>query len=98
MPGKRAKNKVRFGGYVESQFYHELAQLAADEGMCNDKFGFVKRLLREALGLPPPDPLAQNGRNHPVKPPASWSGTFTPFAQALIDKALSKKNAIKPQP
>jgi hypothetical protein len=48
--------------------------------MFNDKFGFVKRLMREALGLPVADPLPQNGQSHPVKPAASWSGTFTPLA------------------
>jgi hypothetical protein len=69
MPGKRAKNKVRFGGYLERDLYNEIVELANSEGMGHDKFGFLKRLLREALtpAMPAASPLPRNGQIAPAK-------------------------------
>lgn len=49
MPGQRAKNKVILGGYVDRDLHREIAQLAKMEGMANDRFGFVKKLILEAV-------------------------------------------------
>ena len=46
MPGQRAKNKVRFGGYLKRALYLEIVELANSEGMGHDKFGFLRQLLR----------------------------------------------------
>ena len=64
MPCQRAKNKVRFGGYLDRKLHSEIVELANCEGMSRDKFGFLKRLLREALepALPAKNPLSGNGQ------------------------------------
>ncbi len=49
MPGQRAKNKVILGGYVDREFHREIVQLARVEGMAKDRFGFVKKLILEAV-------------------------------------------------
>jgi hypothetical protein len=67
MPCQRAKNKVRFGGYLDRKLHSEIVELANCEGMSRDKFGFLKRLLREALepalpALPAKNPLPVNSQ------------------------------------
>lgn len=49
MPGQRARNKVILGGYVDREVHREIVQLARIEGMANDRFGFVKKLILEAV-------------------------------------------------
>lgn len=53
MPGQRAKNKVILGGYVDRTLYREIVKLARIEGMAHDRFGFVKKLILEAVESPP---------------------------------------------
>ena len=64
MPGQRAKNKVRFGGYLKRALYLEIVELANSEGMGHDKFGFLRQLLREGLApaMPAASPLPPNGQ------------------------------------
>jgi hypothetical protein len=49
MPGQRAKNKVILGGYVDRELHREIVRLARLEGMAHDRFGFVKKLILEAV-------------------------------------------------
>jgi hypothetical protein len=49
MPNQRSKNKAHLGGFIEKQLYDELVRLAHKEGMGSNKFGFAKKLIREAL-------------------------------------------------
>ncbi len=102
MPGKRAKNKVRFGGYVDSKVYLEIAQLAAEEGMCHDKCGFLKRLICEALGLVLAASLPANAQpavNATVSPPSQLlmgqNGTGT---TASVTPSANGQSATVPVP
>ena len=45
MPNQRAKNKVRFGGYIEKKLYREIAWEAAREGWTGGVFGYMVHLL-----------------------------------------------------
>ncbi len=49
MPNQRAKNKAHLGGFVDRKLNQELTRLAKVEGMERNKFGFVQKLIREAL-------------------------------------------------
>lgn len=49
MPNQRSKNKAHLGGYVDKKLYDELLRYAKKEGMESNKFGFVERLILEAL-------------------------------------------------
>ncbi len=49
MPNKRSINKAYIGGYIEKALHEEIQRLAADEGMGKNKFGFVEKLIREAI-------------------------------------------------
>ena len=49
MPNQRSKNKAHLGGFVENELHAEIVRLAKKEGMENNKFGFVKKLIREAI-------------------------------------------------
>jgi hypothetical protein len=50
MPNQRSKTKVLLGGYLDSRLNGELVRLARREGMDDNKFGFIQKLIREALG------------------------------------------------
>jgi len=63
MPGQRAKNKVILGGYVDRALHREIVKLARIEGMANDRFGFVKKLILEAMGGKRPKPRSQRRRS-----------------------------------
>ncbi len=49
MPNQRSKNKLHLGGFVEKEFHAEIVRLAKKEGMEANRFGFVQKLIREAL-------------------------------------------------
>ncbi len=49
MPNKRSKNKAYIGGYIDRALHEEIKQLARADGMEHNKFGFVEKLIREAL-------------------------------------------------
>jgi hypothetical protein len=49
MPGQRAKNKVRFGGYVDRRLHGEIVKLARKEGMERNVFGFAVKLIQDAV-------------------------------------------------
>jgi hypothetical protein len=49
MPNQRSKNKAHLGGFIEKELNDELIRLAHEEGMGSNKFGFVQKLIREAL-------------------------------------------------
>ncbi len=43
------KAKIRLGGFVEKELHSEISRLADEEGMEFNKFGFVQKLVQEAL-------------------------------------------------
>ena len=45
MPNQRAKNKVRFGGYIEKKLYREVAAEAKKAGWKGGVFGYMVHLL-----------------------------------------------------
>ncbi len=49
MPNQRSKNKVYLGGFVDRQLHREIIRLTKAEGMAKNKFGFVEKLIHEAL-------------------------------------------------
>jgi len=49
MPNQRSKNKKHLGGFVEKEFHALIVRLAKKEGMESNKFGFVQKLIREAI-------------------------------------------------
>ena len=49
MPNQRSKNKLHLGGFVEKEFHAEIVKLAKKEGMEFNRFGFVQKLIREAI-------------------------------------------------
>jgi metal-responsive CopG/Arc/MetJ family transcriptional regulator len=49
MPNQRSKNKLLLGGFVEKELHQEIARLAKKEGMESNRFGFVQKLILEAL-------------------------------------------------
>jgi hypothetical protein len=49
MPNQRSKNKAYLGGYIEKSLHAEIVRLASEEGMANNRFGYVELLIREAL-------------------------------------------------
>jgi hypothetical protein len=49
MPNQRSKDKTYLGGYVDKDLYAAILNLAKAEGMVHNKFGFVEKLIREAL-------------------------------------------------
>src|ERR1700752_4212558 len=49
MPNQRSKNKLHLGGFVEKELHAEIVRLAKKEGMEFNKFGFVQKLIVEAL-------------------------------------------------
>jgi hypothetical protein len=49
MPNQRSKNKTHLGGFVEKPLLAKIVRLAKKEGMESNKFGFVKKLILEAL-------------------------------------------------
>jgi hypothetical protein len=51
MPNQRSKNKSHLGGFVDNELHAEIIRLARLEGMENNKFGFVQKLIREALAF-----------------------------------------------
>lgn len=51
MPNQRSKNKAHLGGFVEKELHAEITRLAKLEGMEGNKFGFVQKLVREAIKL-----------------------------------------------
>jgi hypothetical protein len=51
MPNQRSKNKVGLGGYLDNALFEEFMRHCRAEGMVNNKFGFAKKLIVEAIGL-----------------------------------------------
>jgi hypothetical protein len=49
MPNQRSKNKLHLGGFVDKEFHAEIVRLAKKEGMEANRFGFVQKLIHEAL-------------------------------------------------
>ena len=49
MPNQRSKNKLHLGGFVDKELHAEIIRLARREGMEFNKFGFVQKLIVEAL-------------------------------------------------
>jgi hypothetical protein len=49
MPNQRSKNKLHLGGFVDKELHTEIIRLARREGMEFNKFGFVQKLIVEAL-------------------------------------------------
>lgn len=49
MPNSRAKNKVHLGGYLERDLYEKITRHARDAGMGDNKFGFVRQVLENAI-------------------------------------------------
>jgi hypothetical protein len=49
MPNQRSKNKSHLGGFVDKELHNEIIRLAKKEGMESNKFGFVQKLIREAI-------------------------------------------------
>jgi hypothetical protein len=49
MPNQRSKNKLHLGGFVEKELHTEIVRLAKKEGMEHNRFGFVQKLILEAL-------------------------------------------------
>jgi hypothetical protein len=49
MPNQRSKNKAHLGGFVELKLHKEIVRMARREGMEANKFGFVQKLIQEAI-------------------------------------------------
>jgi hypothetical protein len=49
MPNQRSKNKAHLGRFVDKDLHAEIVRLAKREGMESNKFGFVQKLIREAI-------------------------------------------------
>jgi hypothetical protein len=49
MPNQRSKNKAYLGGFIDKKLNEQIIQLAKEEGMEKNKFGFVEKLVREGL-------------------------------------------------
>jgi hypothetical protein len=49
MPNQRSKNKAYLGGYIDKALHAEIVKLAKAEGMAHNKFGFVEKVVREAM-------------------------------------------------
>jgi hypothetical protein len=49
MPNQRSKNKLHLGGFVDKHLHSEIVRLAKKEGMESNRFGFVQKLIVEAL-------------------------------------------------
>lgn len=49
VPNQRSKNKAHLGGFVDLKLHRDIIRLSKAEGMEKNKFGFVQKLIREAL-------------------------------------------------
>ena len=49
MPNQRSKNKLHLGGFVDKDLHAEICRLSKKEGMEFNRFGFVQKLVVEAL-------------------------------------------------
>jgi hypothetical protein len=49
VPNQRSKDKAHLGGFVDRKLHREIVRLADAEGMADNKFGFVQKLIHEAL-------------------------------------------------
>ena len=49
MPNQRSKNKLHLGGFVDKKLHEEIMRLAKKEDMEMNRFGFVQKLIEEAL-------------------------------------------------
>ena len=45
MPGKRAKNKVHFGGFIDKKLHRKIITAANKAGWRDNRFGFFLHLL-----------------------------------------------------
>jgi hypothetical protein len=61
MPNQRSKNKSYIGGYIDKNLHEEIKVLAREEGMEKNKFGFVEKLVREAIARRKAQPVALSG-------------------------------------
>jgi hypothetical protein len=51
MPNQRAKNKIHLGGFVTRKLDREIKGMARREKMRDNVFGFVTKLILEAITL-----------------------------------------------
>jgi hypothetical protein len=49
MPNQRSKNKAYIGGYIDKVLHAEIVRMANEESMEHNRFGFVEKLIREAI-------------------------------------------------
>jgi hypothetical protein len=49
VPNQRSKNKTYLGGFVEKELHAEIVRLAKQDGMQNNKFGFVAKLIEQSI-------------------------------------------------
>ncbi len=49
MPNQRSKNKAYLGGFIDKHLHNEIKRRAADAGMANNKFGYVEKMIRQAI-------------------------------------------------
>jgi hypothetical protein len=49
MPNQRSKNKIQLGGFVDKKLHAQIERLARKEGMEFNRFGFVQKLIHEAI-------------------------------------------------
>ena len=49
MPNQRSKNKAYIGGYIDKVLHAEILRMASEESMEHNRFGFVEKLIREAI-------------------------------------------------
>lgn len=49
MPNQRSKNKRHLGGFIPKALHAQIVRFADREGMEFNRFGFVEKLIQEAL-------------------------------------------------
>jgi hypothetical protein len=49
MPNQRSKNKIQLGGFVDKKLHARIERMARKEGMEFNRFGFVQKLILEAI-------------------------------------------------
>ena len=49
MSNRRSPNKAYIGGYILKPLHDDITRMAAEEGMARNRFGFVEKLIREAV-------------------------------------------------
>lgn len=49
VPNQRDKSKLYLGGFVEKELQATLSRMAREEGLADNRFGLITRLLKEAI-------------------------------------------------